>query len=101
MLTYRDCLQYSSLTDDEVSAIAEHEHVPQMIALEIGHYLCQAADGTPAIRRIIIDDIENADRRGDRDHAVKLRLVFWHFLATHPENLDRAGPVPAAAPGAE
>jgi hypothetical protein len=38
------------------------------------------------LRRIILDDLENAEHRGDEQHALKLRLVLWHFLATHPEN---------------
>jgi hypothetical protein len=89
MLTYQDCLGLSTLTDDEVSAIAEHEHVPQMIAVELGYYLIQREDGVPAIRKIILDDLSRAEMRGDNDHALKLRLVLWHFLATHPDNPAR------------
>jgi hypothetical protein len=86
MLTYEDCLGLSTLTDEEVSAIAEHEHIPRMIAVELGDYLIQAPDGVPAIRRIILDDIANSETRGDGDRALKLRLVLWHFLDTHPDN---------------
>jgi hypothetical protein len=86
MLTYEDCVGLSALTDEEVSAIAEHEHVPRMIAAEFGNYLIQTPDGVPAIRRIVLDDIANAETRDDGDRALKLRLVLWHFLDTHPDN---------------
>ncbi len=36
MLTYEDCLGLSALTDGDVSASAEHEHIPRMVAVELG-----------------------------------------------------------------
>ena len=34
MLTREDCLALCELTEGEVEAIAEHEHVPEMIAID-------------------------------------------------------------------
>ena len=36
MLTWEDCLALCELTEDEIAAIAEHEHVTQMAAAEFG-----------------------------------------------------------------
>lgn len=89
MLTYQDALGLSTLTDDEVSAIAEHKHIPQMIAVEYGAYLVQQPNGVPALRKIILDDLDAAEKAHHEEHAKKLRLVLWHFLATHPENPNK------------
>jgi len=99
MLTWEDCLALCELTADEIAAIAEHEHLTQMAAVELGSYLIHMPDGAPKIRRIILDDIEAARRRGDAAHAAKLKLVMRHFIATHPDAMSdhRAK---AAAPGA-
>jgi hypothetical protein len=39
MLTYQDCVELSDLTEDEIDAIARHERLPEMAALEMGSYL--------------------------------------------------------------
>jgi hypothetical protein len=38
------------------------------------------------IRRIILDDIRDAEARGDRMKAIRLKLVLKHFCDTRPEN---------------
>jgi hypothetical protein len=88
MLTLEDCLALCELEEDEVEAIAEHEHLPEIVAAELGNYLVHCPDGVPRIRRIILDDIADAKARGDRSHALKLRLVLRHFIATHAEELN-------------
>jgi hypothetical protein len=34
-----DCLELCELSEEEVRAIAEHEHIPEVVALELGDYL--------------------------------------------------------------
>ena len=83
MLTMEDCIALSELTDDEIDAIAEHEHIPEIVAAELGAYLLTQADGEVRISRMIADDIENARKRGNVKHAAQLKLVLQHFLETH------------------
>jgi len=86
MLTLEDCIALSDLTPEEIDAIAEHEHLPEVVATELGAYLVHRPDGKRAIRTIIRDDIKAANARGDLAHAAKLKLVLRHFLAHfHPE----------------
>ncbi|WP_415892166.1 hypothetical protein ACMXYN_12880 [Neptuniibacter sp. PT8_73] len=84
MLTYKECLEMSGLTADEVDAIAEHEHVDPIIAMAMGNYLVEH-QGEQRIKRIILDDITKAERHGDEEHAAVLRRVMEHFIATHPD----------------
>jgi hypothetical protein len=90
VLTLEDCIALSELTEEEIDAIAEHEHLPEIVAAELGNYLVHCDDGTLCIRRMIRDDIETARARGDLVHAAKLKLVLKHFLQTHA--LPHAGP---------
>jgi hypothetical protein len=83
MLTWDDCVALCELTEEEIAAIAEHEHVTQMAAAELGNYLVHSPNGVPMIRRIILDDIAAARGRGDLAHAAKLKLVLRHFIDSH------------------
>lgn len=84
MLSYEDCLALCGLTEEEIQAIAEHEHIPAIVAAELANYLCHTPEGEPRIRRMILDDIEAAKARGDKIHALALKLVLKHFVDTHP-----------------
>lgn len=90
MLTLQDCIALSDLTEEEVDAIAEHEHIPEIVAAELGCYLVHSPDGVPMLKTMILEDIAAAKVRGDRDHALKLRLVLRHFVRTHPGNRPAA-----------
>jgi hypothetical protein len=84
MLTYEDCLGMSELTQAEVDAIAEHEHCHDMIALELGNYLVHTPDGQPRVRKMILEDIEAAEARGDAAHSARLKLVLRKFCERFP-----------------
>jgi hypothetical protein len=90
MLTFEDCVAFSELTDEEIAAIAEHEHLPMIVAAELGNHLIHA-DGMPQIERMVADDIAAADRRGDHRHALALKLVLRHFVEHHPTRGLRQG----------
>ena len=90
MLTYQDCVELSDLTEEEIEAIAQHEHLPEMAALEMGSYLIHTPEGIPMIKRIILDDIEEARRHGHSQKALQLKLVLKHFVDTHPGNAATA-----------
>jgi hypothetical protein len=84
MLSYNDCVELSDLTEEEIEAIAQHEHLPEMAALELGSYLVHTQAGIPMIKRIILEDIEEARRRGHAEKVLQLKLVLKHFVDTHP-----------------
>ena len=87
MLTIEDCVALCGLTEEEVEAIAEHEHLPRMLATEMAAYLVETPTGERRIRRMIREDIEIASTRGDHVHAAKLKLVLKHFVEEHTQSL--------------
>ena len=84
MLSFEDCVALAELTEEEIHAIAMHEHIPEICAAELGRYLLVQKDGVPRIKRIIIDDIETARAHGDFKQAATLKLALKHFVETHP-----------------
>ena len=66
MITLNDCIALCGLKEEEILAIAEHEHLPEIAATALASFLCQ--------------------QRGDRKHTLTLLHVLHHFLKTHPED---------------
>jgi hypothetical protein len=89
MLSLEDCLGLCDLTEAEVLAIAHHEHIPEIAAVEVGNYLVHAPDGEMRIKSIIRDDIGEARLRGDRAHELALKLVLRNFVLQHPRCEER------------
>jgi hypothetical protein len=89
MLTLEDCLGLCDLTEQEVLAIAHHEHIPEMAAVEMGNYLVHMPEGELRIKSIIRDDIAEARTRGDRAGELSLKLVLRNFVLQHPRCDER------------
>jgi hypothetical protein len=87
MITLQDCIDFCGLTKEEVLAIAEHEHLPEVAACALAEYLLNQEHGPEKIRDMIVDDIRAAQARGDREHVRTLLHVLHHYLKTHPDAL--------------
>jgi hypothetical protein len=85
MISMEDCVAFSGMSEQEVLAIAEHEHVPEVVACAMAQYLDQNYTGRVQIRDMIVDDIRDAQEQGNRSHVRDLLHVLHHFLRTHPE----------------
>lgn len=83
MLTIDDCIALSGLSEAEIAAIAEHEHIPFATAVELGRCLYCADHGLDTVRTMILDDIWMANRRGDSAHVHDLHKVLDDFAANH------------------
>ena len=90
MLTFEDCVALCELSPAEIDAISEHEHLPDIIAIEYGNYLIHSDGGQRFIRRIIIDDIDHARAHGDFARMSLLIGVLRRFVESHPAALRAA-----------
>ena len=70
MLCLEDCLALCDLTEDEVLAIAHHEHIPEMVAAELGNYLARTPQGELRIKNIL--------------RELGLKLLLRNFVLQHP-----------------
>lgn len=89
MLTLEDCLALCDLTEEEVLAIAEHEHIPEIAAAELGNYLVHSPGGEMCIKKIIRDDIAAACAQGDRSRELCLKAMLRNFVLQHPRCEER------------
>jgi|SRR4249920_418545 hypothetical protein len=89
MLTLEDCLALCDLTEEEVLAIAQHEHIPEIAATELGNYLVHTPAGEMRIKSIIRDDIADARARRNRGHELVLKVVLRNFVLQHPHCEER------------
>jgi hypothetical protein len=89
MLTLQDCVALCDLSEDEVLAIAEHEHIPEIAAAELGNYLVRSPAGEVCIKSMIRDDLAAARAAGDRTRELALRLVLHNFMMQHPRCEER------------
>ncbi len=85
MISIEDCIALCGLTREEVLAIAEHEHIPEIAAAALAQCLLFNGKGEASIRNMIVDDIRAAQARGEREHVQALLHVLHHFLRTHPD----------------
>ncbi len=95
MISVEDCIALCGLSREEVLAIAEHEHMPEIAAAALAQYLLKREQGAEKIRQMMIDDIHAAQARGDREHVQSLLHVLHHYLRDHPEarpDCTRDGP---------
>ena len=89
MISLEDVIGLCGLDPDEVAAIAEHEHIPDVAAAAFANYLLSRSGGPAQIRAMIVDDIHAALDEGRINHASELFMALRHFLEHHPEG--RAG----------
>lgn len=85
MITLEDCIGMCDLSEAEILAIGEHEHIPEIVAAAMGDYLIHQEHGAEKIRDMIKDDIRASLNRHDNAHANVLLATLQHFLTTHPE----------------
>ena len=87
MISLEDCIGLCGLTKEQVLALAEHEHIPEIAATALAHHLLTQPDGCRRIGAMIADDVTFAEARQDRPHAEELLGTLREFVTTHPEAL--------------
>ena len=72
VVSLEDCIGMCGLNAEEVAAIAEHEHIPEVAATALANYLLQQAGGAERIRTMMIEDIHRALNSGHIRHVERL-----------------------------
>jgi len=83
-LTFQDCIGLCDLSEAEVQAIADHEHIPAIAAVELGDYLVKTPQGEQRVKAMIRDDIAAAAASGDRLRALALKSILRDYILKHP-----------------
>jgi len=94
MLTIKDCLDLCACDEEEVLAVARHEHIPEIVAAELAEYLVHTDGGVMMIKRCIVDEIHTARKRGDAKRAERLVAALNHVALIHARPGELADQIP-------
>jgi hypothetical protein len=83
MLTVQECVDMSELSNEAIRAIAEHEHIPEVVAAELGQELLKGTGGILEIQRILEEDLELAVQAGEQDQINNRKRVLERFIASY------------------
>ncbi len=93
MLTLQDCVALAcdeaGIKPDEIAAVAEHEKLPYIVAVEKGAWMMEQSWGAPALRQMIQDDLATAAAHGSWKHVSELSAIYSDACHHLPEGTDR------------
>ncbi len=84
MISLKDCLDYSDLTEEEVTVIALHERLPYPLAVELACSMTQTREGEVLLRCLLEAAVRDARRGGDAAALKSARAALRQFAAAHP-----------------
>jgi hypothetical protein len=83
LLTTQECVDMSELSNEAIRAIAEHEHIPEVVAAELGQELLKATGGKAEIERILEKNLGLAVQAGEQDKIDDRKRVLERFVASY------------------
>jgi len=84
MLTLRDCLDYCSLTEEEIGLLAEHHDLPAEAAGLIACSLTQSDEGIVVLTNWLLEIAERAIEDGNPAKVQQAYEACKRLLADHP-----------------
>ncbi len=84
MLSLTDCVDFIDLDGDTIDVIAEHEHIPAMLAAELGSELIASRRGLYRLHVMHRELIARAAATGRLAHEKVLRRVYGAFSRKYP-----------------
>jgi len=83
MLSLKDCLDFCDLDCSGIEAIAEHEHIPVIVAAELSNELLKTPEGIGCLHEMALDNLNQAMAQGIGKNAA-FQLAYQHLQATYP-----------------
>jgi hypothetical protein len=83
LLTTQECVDMSELSNEAIRAIAEHEHIPEVVAAELGQELLKSTGGKAEIERILEENLGLAVQAGEQDKINDRKRVLERFVASY------------------
>jgi hypothetical protein len=84
MLSLRDCLDFCEVDSAEIEAIAEHQHLPFIVAAEMSNVLLSSPEGLSSLYRMVLDNLNQAVEHRDLERVMRNCLAYQHLQTTHP-----------------
>jgi hypothetical protein len=84
MLTLNDCIGFTGLTEEQLEAIAKHEHLPMILAAEMVEDEVDSRAGCHHIETMIAEEVVFETEHGHPERAERYRHGLEEFLKAHP-----------------
>jgi hypothetical protein len=81
--TVQECVDMSELSNEAIRVIAEHEHMPEVVAAELGQELLKSTGGIAEIRRMLEKSVELAIQAGVEDKTNDRKRLLRSFIASY------------------
>ena len=94
MLSYRDCLDMAAVTEAECAAIARHEHIPAMLALELGEQLMATEAGRRRLQGMILEAVDDAQAHSRCEPCAHFSRALHDFIAKWAPPEAAGAPLP-------
>ena len=79
----QECVDMSELSNEAIRAIAEHEHIPEVVAAELGQELLKVTGGMAELERILEENLGLAVQAGEQDKINDRKRVLGRFVASY------------------
>ncbi len=89
MLSLRDCLDHSNLSELEVGVLADYAGMPTMLAATLAGAMLQSEGGADLFLRILRDAEEQAAQKLDMDKRERTRAAIAQFCRIHGTELHQ------------
>lgn len=76
MLSMVDCIAFSGLTPEQLEAVANHRHIPAIVAAEWAETVMEQCDGCDEVEEVLAEEAHLAHEHHrpcatERDHALE------------------------------
>lgn len=86
MMTLNDCATLCVLDQEDIRAIVQYDHIPEVADATLSIYLANpGGDGSAAICKAMIGDIRTALDDGLVCQATEVVMALRHFLEQNPQ----------------
>ncbi len=83
MLTLQECIDFGTLTPEQVEAIADHQGLEMIVATDWAERVLDRPDGGEVIRKILADRVAAARAQGDRVRSRRYQACLDEFVESH------------------
>ncbi len=87
MLSLRDCLDHSNLSELEVGVLADYTGLSPMLAATLAGAMLQSDGGADLMLRLLQDAEKQASQRLNMDDRARTKAAVERFRAVHKPEL--------------
>lgn len=84
MLSLVDCIAFSGLTDDQLDAIADYQHLPPVLAAEWAETMLDSPAGRDIVETMLRREVAIAADHGKADCVRRYRQGLVEFVRVYP-----------------